>query len=58
VGITLEVFTDYVCPWCFLSTKRIEKLQQNYDVDVKLAFVGGTAQRMNAIAARQTARHQ
>ena len=38
VPITLEVFTDYVCPWCFLSTKRIEKLQQNYDVDVKLAF--------------------
>jgi predicted DsbA family dithiol-disulfide isomerase len=38
VGITLEVFTDYVCPWCFLSTRRIEKLKQNYSIDVQLAF--------------------
>jgi len=38
VGISLEVFTDYVCPWCFLSTRRIEKLKQNYSIEVQLAF--------------------
>jgi predicted DsbA family dithiol-disulfide isomerase len=36
--VTLEVFTDYVCPWCFLSTPRIAKLERNYSIDVRLAF--------------------
>lgn len=38
MSITLEVFTDYVCPWCFLSTPRIEKLKHNYSLDVQLSF--------------------
>ena len=33
--ITLEIFTDYVRPWCYLSTGRIEKLKRNYDIEVK-----------------------
>jgi predicted DsbA family dithiol-disulfide isomerase len=37
-SITLEVFTDYVCPWCFLSTRRIEKLKENYSIDVRLVL--------------------
>src|SRR5580693_1736920 len=32
--ITLEVFSDYVCPWCYLSTGRIEKLKQDFDIQV------------------------
>src|SRR5687768_16901008 len=27
----LEVFTDFVCPWCYVSTARIKKLRQNFD---------------------------
>ena len=34
----LEVFTDFICPWCYLVTPRIEKLRQNYDVDVQWRF--------------------
>ena len=34
--ITLEVFTDYVCPWCYLGDNRVKKLKENYDIDVKL----------------------
>ena len=33
-AIYLEVFTDFVCPWCYLNTTRVEKLRQNFDVDV------------------------
>ena len=32
---TLEVFTDFVCPWCYLAMPRIEKLRQNHGVEVQ-----------------------
>ncbi len=34
--ITLEVFTDYVCPWCYLGDNRVKTLKQNYDIIVRL----------------------
>lgn len=34
--ITLEVFSDYVCPWCYLGDNRVKKLKENYDINVKL----------------------
>ena len=34
--ITLEVFTDYVCPWCYLGDNRVKELKQNYDITVQL----------------------
>ena len=34
--VTLEVYNDYVRPWCYLSTVRIEKLQRNFDIEVRL----------------------
>ncbi len=34
--ITLEVFTDYVCPWCYLGDNRLKKIKENYDIEVKL----------------------
>ena len=34
--ITLEVFTDYVCPWCYLGDNRVKKLKQNYHITVQL----------------------
>src|SRR5437588_527393 len=33
--VTLEVFTDFVRPWCYLSTGRIERLQQNFDIQIQ-----------------------
>jgi predicted DsbA family dithiol-disulfide isomerase len=34
----LKVFTDFVCPWCYLSTPRVEKLERNFEIDVKWLF--------------------
>lgn len=34
--ITLEVFSDYVCPWCYLGDNRVKKLAREYDIDIKL----------------------
>ncbi len=34
--VLLEVFTDYVCPWCYLGDNRVKKLKQNYDITVRL----------------------
>ena len=34
--IKLEIFTDYVGPWCYLSTVRIEKLKQTFEVEATL----------------------
>jgi len=36
--ITLEVFTDFVCPWCYLSTPRVEKLRRNFEIEVLWVF--------------------
>jgi predicted DsbA family dithiol-disulfide isomerase len=35
---TLRVFTDFVCPWCYLGTARVEKLKQNFDIDVRWIY--------------------
>ena len=33
--LVMEVFSDYVCPWCYLSTARIERLKREHNVKVK-----------------------
>jgi predicted DsbA family dithiol-disulfide isomerase len=33
--ITLEVFSDYVCPWCYLGDNRVKQLQDAYDVTIR-----------------------
>jgi predicted DsbA family dithiol-disulfide isomerase len=34
----LEVFTDFVCPWCYLSSARIKKLRQNFELGIQYAY--------------------
>lgn len=34
--ITLEVFSDYVCPWCYLGDNRVKKLRQNFNITTRL----------------------
>ncbi|MEK9672261.1 MAG: DsbA family oxidoreductase [Rhodospirillaceae bacterium] len=34
--ITIEVFSDYVCPWCYLGDNKIKKLKDAYDIDIEL----------------------
>jgi predicted DsbA family dithiol-disulfide isomerase len=34
--VVLEVFTDYVCPWCYLGDNRVKRLKKNYDIEVKI----------------------
>jgi predicted DsbA family dithiol-disulfide isomerase len=29
----IEIFTDYVCPWCYLASAVVEKVEQTHDVD-------------------------
>ena len=36
--VVLEVFTDFVCPWCYLGTARIEKLRKKFDIEVKWVY--------------------
>ena len=36
--IQLEVFTDFVCPWCYLCTPRVEKLRKNFALEVQWRF--------------------
>ena len=32
----LEVFTDYVCPWCYLGDSRIKNIKNEFKVDIQL----------------------
>jgi len=34
--VVLEVFSDYVCPWCYLGDARVKRLKAEYDIAVKL----------------------
>ena len=34
--ITLEVFSDYVCPWCYLGDNRVKQLKKDYDIVVQM----------------------
>jgi predicted DsbA family dithiol-disulfide isomerase len=31
----VEVFFDYICPWCYLGTVRTDRLQQEYGVQLR-----------------------
>src|SRR3954454_7498620 len=31
----IEVFSDYVCPWCYLGSARVARLQKEHGVKVK-----------------------
>ena len=33
---TFEVFTDYVCPWCYLGDSRIKKIKKRFKIDIQL----------------------
>ena len=34
--ITLEVFSDYVCPWCYLASARVARLKKEHGVKVEM----------------------
>ena len=32
---TIVVYSDYVCPWCYIGHQRIERLRAEFDIDVE-----------------------
>ncbi|HAE85542.1 MAG TPA: hypothetical protein DCG78_03410 [Anaerolineaceae bacterium] len=32
--LKLTIYSDYVCPWCYQGQGAVEKLSQNYPVEV------------------------
>ena len=32
----LKIFTDYVCPWCYLSHTRLKKIIMNYNLQIQI----------------------
>ena len=32
----LELFTDYVCPWCYLGDSRVKKLKKIFNIDIEI----------------------
>lgn len=37
--VRLTLFTDYVCPFCFIGDLRLQQLRENYDVLVNFRFI-------------------
>jgi predicted DsbA family dithiol-disulfide isomerase len=38
-GFILEVFSDYVWPWCYFITGRVERLKEEYEIGIRwIAF--------------------
>ena len=36
MSIVLEVFSDYVCPWCYLASARVARLKKEHGVKVEM----------------------
>jgi predicted DsbA family dithiol-disulfide isomerase len=36
--MVLEVFTDFVCPWCYLSTARIKRLARDFSLEIQYVY--------------------
>ena len=34
-NLKLEVFSDYVCPWCYLGDARVKKIKKTYQIDIQ-----------------------
>ena len=32
----INIFTDYVCPWCYLSHARLKRIIKNYNIKVQI----------------------
>jgi predicted DsbA family dithiol-disulfide isomerase len=35
---TVQIFTDFVCPWCYLNTARVAKLKTDHGLDVQWRY--------------------
>jgi len=35
MAVIMEIFSDYVWPWCYFSTGRIEQLRKNYEIEIQ-----------------------
>jgi predicted DsbA family dithiol-disulfide isomerase len=33
-GTTVEIFFDYICPWCYLGAVRTERLRKEFGVEL------------------------
>ena len=34
--LQLEVFSDYICPWCYLGWARVARLRQDWNIEVRI----------------------
>src|SRR5210317_1957497 len=37
--LRLTLFTDYICPFCYIGDLRLQRLRQDYDVLVNFRFI-------------------
>jgi predicted DsbA family dithiol-disulfide isomerase len=37
--LKLTLFTDYICPFCFIGDRRLNRLREDYDVKVNFRFI-------------------
>ena len=37
--VTVSVYSDYICPFCYIGYLRLEKLKQDYDLEVDWRFM-------------------
>lgn len=37
--LKLTLFTDYICPFCFIGDSRLNRLREDYDVKVNFRFI-------------------
>jgi predicted DsbA family dithiol-disulfide isomerase len=37
-GVDIEIWSDIVCPWCYIGKRRLEEALQGFDGDVSVTF--------------------
>jgi predicted DsbA family dithiol-disulfide isomerase len=38
-ALSIAVYSDYICPFCYIGFLRLEKLKEGYDIDVDWRFL-------------------
>src|ERR1044071_2913575 len=37
-GVEIEIYSDVVCPWCYIGKRRLEKALEDFPIEVTLRW--------------------
>jgi predicted DsbA family dithiol-disulfide isomerase len=38
MAVVFDIYTDFICPWCYLGSARTDRLAREYDVELRVNY--------------------